>query len=131
MRTQSIHHHNTPTQQQPTPRKVDIHNVVAHIILFALIVYAVCSLALSIMVSTGWNAHWAVTHRAPFMVVWVDTVTIVEEDVDGWWGEDQLGRNTFYRSSEHNLELGQTKTSIFVYSPCNNYDDGIEWRLDL
>lgn len=81
---------------------------------------------LSFIVSNG--NYDVLEYRFPFLVVEISSGTIEGVESDGkLFGTDEHG---YYRGFGKG-NIGDTKTSVFVYNPFNNIMDDIIKRIDL
>lgn len=92
---------------------------------------AVC-LILSALVSIG-VARWAIIeHRRPFVLIDVACATVQGTHDDGRiYGYDQHSDYISFGADVNAYAVGTKTITAFVFSPLNNYTDGIAARLDV
>lgn len=98
---------------------------------FALKVYLVISLVLSVLVSLEVNEREIINHRRPFIIIHVERSTVHGVDDTGHvFGYDASGNYIGFGEDSGDYMIRDNVTTVFVWNPLNNEPDDILFRLD-
>lgn len=124
----------TPAREKCRGRKSEVNPTkhIKKIIAWIILLYLLISLVLSVLVTLNVKHYEITTHRAPFLIIELERTTISQTRSNGTiCGYSRNGHYIGFGLPSEGFTIGADVLTVFLWSPFNNFCDGVEGRFDV